>query len=136
MTSLAVALAVDQRGPAALYIITDSRFSWGPGAHWDAGQKTFASIRTPDIFGFCGDAFFPPAIIHQVIELINRGVLCADGMPADERHALALAILKHAVDRQQRAPISSFSIFHGSRDGELMKSKFRLWETRVVVDAN
>src|SRR5713226_2635744 len=114
MTSLAVALSVDQRGPAALYIITDSRFSWGLGQHWDAGQKTFSSIRTPDIFGFCGDAFFPPAIIHQFVEQVNRGVLFSECMTADERHAVVAAVLKQAIGQQSRAPIVNFSVFHGS----------------------
>lgn len=58
MTSLGVALAIDARGPSAMYIITDSRISWPNGGHWDAGQKTFVSACSPDIFGFCGDAFF------------------------------------------------------------------------------
>lgn len=136
MTSLAVALAVDSRGPTGIYIITDSRLTWDASAarRWDAGQKTFASIRTPDIFGFCGDAFFPPMILRQFLDQINYGLIFAEGMNADERHSTLMAALKRAFDQRTRAPVRTFSIFHGARDGELMKSRFRLWETRYRVD--
>jgi hypothetical protein len=136
MTSLAVALAVDSRGPTGLYIITDSRLTWEAGGsrRWDAGQKTFASVRSPDIFGFCGDALFPPAILRQLLDLVNCGLIFADGMDTEHRHALVATTLRQALEQQTRAPMSTFSILHGARDGELMRSRFRLWETRYRID--
>ncbi len=134
MTSLGVALAVDSRGPSALYIITDSRITWHPGnGRWDTGQKTFASARTPDVFGFCGDAFFPPAALRQFLEQVHCGIALDSSMDARRRHALMLHGLQEAIDQQCGAPISSFSVFHGARDHEHMHSTFHLWETRMTV---
>src|SRR5690242_15885211 len=82
MTSIAIALAIDARGPSALYIISDSRLTFYGNSEkrWDAAQKTFASLRTPDIFGFCGDAIFPPAVLRQILEQINYGLIFHDSM--------------------------------------------------------
>jgi hypothetical protein len=137
MTSLAVALAVDSRGPTGIYIITDSRITWNAATsqRWDGGQKTFASLRTPDIFGFCGDAFFPPMILRQFLDQINYGLVIPDEMNAESRHSVFTTMLKRSFEQRTRAPIRTFSIFHGARDGELMKSRFRVWETRYRVDA-
>ena len=60
-----------------------SKITWDSSSSlWDAGQKTFASARTADVFGFCGDAFFPPAILRQVTDQINAGLILPDGMDA------------------------------------------------------
>jgi hypothetical protein len=98
MTSLAVALAVDSRGPTAIYLITDSRLTWNATAsqRWDGGQKTFASARTPDIFGFCGDAFFPPMILRQFLDQVNSSLIFPDDMNADERHSALTSMLKRS----------------------------------------
>ncbi len=140
MTSLAVVLAKDDRCPAALYIITDSRLTFrtkeGDEHHWDSGQKTFASARTPDIFGFVGDATIPPAVLRQLIDQVNCGLLFGDDMDAEHRHELVKPILKRAIARQTGAIAVLFSVFHGARDGELMGSRFRLWETRYYASTN
>jgi hypothetical protein len=132
MTSLAVALAVDSRGPTALYIITDSRLTWDAKAtqRWDAAQKTFASVRTADIFGFCGDAFFPPMILRQFLDQVNSGLVLPNGIDADTSHGLVVVKLRQAMEQRSSAPVRSFSVFHGARDHEFMESRFRLWETR------
>jgi hypothetical protein len=137
MTSLAVALAVDSRGPSALYIVTDSRLTWQTKEkpHWDVCQKTFAAINSADVFGFCGDAFFPPSILRQIVEQINRGVLFREGVPAEERHHIAFSALEAAIAQAKSAPMTSFSVFHGSRDGEFMKARFRVWESRYTVSS-
>ena len=137
MTSLAVSLSIDARGPCALYIVTDSRITWERSAHrWDAGQKTFASRATPDIFGFCGDAFFPPAILRQAMEQLDLGFLGSNGMVAGERHTRIVEVLQRAIDRRLDAPMRAFSIFHGARDGESMQSRFCLWETQYSAAVN
>jgi hypothetical protein len=97
---------------------------------WDAGQKAFASRRTPDIFGYCGDAFFPPAILRQLVDQVDSGLLFASDLPAAGRHDAILAAFRNAMERRFGAPMHAFSLFHGARDGELMASRFRLWETR------
>jgi hypothetical protein len=131
MTSLAVALSADSRGPAGLYIITDSRITWGSGDYrWDAGQKTFASTRTADVFGFCGDAHFPPAVLRQVIDQVNAGLLFTRGMSATERSAVVTAALESALKLRVAIETGPFAVYHGTRDHELMKSRFRLFHTK------
>ena len=128
MTSLAASLSIDARGPSALYLITDSRITWENSLRkWDAGQKTFASRTTPDVFGFCGDAFFPPTILRQIMDQIELGLL--GGSDTDRRHAALVERFKESISKSFGAPMRAFSIFHGCRDGEGMKSRFRLWET-------
>jgi hypothetical protein len=136
MTSLAVALAIDSRGPTGIYIITDSRLTWSlPGSpRWDAGQKTFASTRTPDIFGFCGDAFFPPMVLRQFLDQVNSGLILHNDTNSEARHAVFKSMLEKTFSRGVGVPVRAFSIFHGARDGDLMKSHFRLWETRYFSD--
>ena len=137
MTSLAVTLSIDSRGPCAMYLITDSRISWTTQFRtWDAGQKTFASIQSPDLFGYCGDAYFPPLVLHQMIDLIHAGVLFHNSDSAEQRHHKAMVVVRSAIERRSSAPVSSFSIFHGARDGEFMQSKFRLWRTRYSSNTN
>lgn len=137
MTSIAASLSIDTRGPSALYIITDSRITWETSsARWDAGQKTFASSVSPDIFGFCGEAFFPPAILRQILEQINSGLLFDTSHTAADRHALLVAALKGAIKRISGAPTKWFAIFHGARDGELMPSTFRLWKTEYYASTD
>ena len=137
MTSLAVTLSVDSRGPCAMYIVTDSRISWvtQPGT-WDAGQKTFASLQSPDLFGYCGNAYFPPLALHQMIDHIHARVLFDASDPAEERHQKAMVVVRSAIEQRYSAPVSSFSIFHGARDGEFMQSNFRLWKTQYLSNSN
>jgi hypothetical protein len=134
MTSLAISLSVDSRGPCALYIITDSRITWGNTAdRWDGGQKTFCSRRFPDIFGYCGDAYFPPMMLSQIIEQLDSGLLCRDSANPKQRHQSVLSAMDQAIKRISGNPPSvDFSIFHGARAGSGMQSAFVLWETRYL----
>jgi hypothetical protein len=132
MTSLAISLSVDSRGPCALYIITDSRITWGNSAdRWDAGQKTFSSKRFPDVFGYCGDAYFPPMILRQVTEQLDAGLLCADNADSRMRHDAFLTAMKTAISRVGgKPPRLNFTVYHGARDLCKMDSEFLLWETK------
>ena len=130
MTSLAVELSVDSRGPCALYIVTDSRITWSASvACWDAGQKAFASNSSADIFGILWRRFFPPYALRQVIDLIDAGVLFSATDRAEERHSKVVSVFKSAMQNGQDMCVSDFSIVHGSRDFEFMQSQFRLWVT-------
>jgi hypothetical protein len=81
MTSLVSWVGIDARGPASIYIASDSRITWGDDSSrkWDCAKKTFCSLRFPIIFGFCGDVFVPTQIISSVIELIDQGILALSG---------------------------------------------------------
>lgn len=133
MTSLAVTLSVDSRGPCGLYIFTDSRITWGSqSGRWDAGQKAFASSYSADVFGFCGDAFFPPSVLRQVIELIDARLLFDASASAEHRHNKAVEVFRSAIKKRFGAPIKNFSIIHGSRNEEFMASSFRVWKTQFT----
>ncbi len=129
MTSLATAISIDSRGPAALYIMTDSRITWKdfPGA-WDAGQKTFASHIAPHIFGFCGDASFPPSVARQVLERIDYKLL-TDITDAYSVHIQIVKSINASLSVASSKFFDVFSFYHGARDGEGMGCKFRLWRT-------
>jgi hypothetical protein len=135
MTSLAAALAIDARGPAALYMIADSRISWEDVnkrtivGRWDWGRKTFRSPSSPDIFGYCGDAYFVPVILSQIVDLVALNVIRLDGLSADRRHQVVFDCLERAIAESPEFA-GDVSVFHGARDNEFMSSKFRLWRMR------
>lgn len=130
MTSLAAAIASDSRGPCSLYIITDSRITWDVASErWDAGRKTFCSPASADIFGYCGDAFFLPVALGQVLSLIALQVVEIQTLQSAKRHELFLELLKAAIEKVETKYISKLTLFHGARDGELMEARFRLWRS-------
>jgi len=134
MTSVAIELSVDSRGPCAIYLATDSRISWSPTSNWDGAQKCFASRRTPDLFSYCGDAFFPPYLLRQAMEHLEAGAI--DGGTSSDRHQYVTNCLKSSLAHSSRAPLAGFTIFHASRDSYGMDARFRLWRTRYWSKAN
>lgn len=129
MTTLAAKVSVDARGASGLYILSDSRITWiSPHkAYWDAGQKVFCSRISADIFGFCGDALFPPCALRQVVDIVHSGVLFSEKDDAEYRHCQVFSVFRSIIKSGHHLPIGDFSIIHGARDGELMSSRFRLW---------
>jgi hypothetical protein len=134
VTSLAVSLSVDARGSSALYVVTDSRITWQDPAHrWDGGQKTFASRRFADVFGYCGDAFFPPMMLRQTLEQLDAGLVCADDVTVTERQAAIFQALEWAMKRVAGLPpMLPFVIYHGTREGSGLGATFRLWQLRYT----
>lgn len=136
MTSLVAVLAVDQRGPSSLYIMTDSRITWkGYVGEWDAGQKTYFSASTPHIFGFCGNASFPPSVARQLTEHLDCGVIDTKRDPA-VTHAQIGGLVDWALSNATNRFFDKFSLFHGCREGDLMQSRFRLWQTEYYQSTN
>ena len=134
MTSLAVALASDSRRPSGLYLITDSRITWGtPSERWDAGQKTFASPNSPDIFGYCGDAYFIPMIMGQILNESFLETLGLSERSAAGRHTLFLDLIKSSIEKVSTSTISDFVFFHGAREDEFMESTFHIWKSTYIV---
>ncbi len=132
MTSLAAKLSVDERGPSALYILSDSRITlaYSPPAYWNAGQKAFCSHISADIFGFSGDAIIPPYALRQMVDIIDSGLLFTMSDSAEYRHNQAFSVFRSTIQSGHHLPIGDFSVIHGARDGELMSSRFRLWIVR------
>ena len=130
MTTIASELSVDARGPCALYIVSDSRITWKKHEHrWDSGQKTFASSSSPDIFGYCGSAFFPTQILNQATRQIEAGILFDRNANARERHGRWFTTVKRSLENSQDALIEDFTLLHGARDGDGMKCEFLLWKS-------
>tara|TARA_R110002110_G_scaffold25250_1_gene93807 strand:- start:84 stop:812 length:729 start_codon:yes stop_codon:yes gene_type:complete len=96
---------------------------------WDAGQKTFCSYDSPDVFAYCGDAFFPPAIIRQALDIAVPGCFWGPETTSDVRHKFFTNAIRSAMKAASDSPAGRFTIFHGSRDGEGMNCKFKLWKT-------
>lgn len=65
MTAFLSWVGVDHRGPASLYLASDSRISWTDNEvrSWDRGRKVFACSRTPDVLGYVGDVLFPSLVL-------------------------------------------------------------------------
>jgi hypothetical protein len=127
VTTLLCWLSVDARGPSAVYIVTDSRITWGSTSRrWDSGRKVFAA-RSADIFGYCGEVLFPSLVLGQLVDLADRGVLWEDGCLAEVRHSIILRYLQTSSRRRHNTPEQDFTIVHCSRDGEKLGSTFRAW---------
>ena len=125
MTTIAAHLSVDSRGPCAMYIASDSRITWGTASRrWDAGQKAFASTASPDIFGYCGSAFFPTQIINQVTRQIDVGILFDEMACADERHGRWLKTVKKSLEVSASAEVPDFKLLHGSPNWERNDLRF------------
>ena len=64
-----------RRKVSSLYIAADSRISWDGAARYDGHQKVFASVKHPEIFGFCGDVTFCNMAISQILTKIDSDIL-------------------------------------------------------------
>lgn len=127
MTSFVAWTGVDARGPASLYLASDSRISWPGGDSWDCGKKVFASSAHPDLLGYVGDVLFPSLALNQLISAIDEGLLYARGSAPSARleqveNAVARMFQDFPADRRQ-----PFSILYGTREGGGMGSIFHLW---------
>ncbi|MBC2665750.1 hypothetical protein H7F51_09455 [Novosphingobium flavum] len=127
MTTLISWMSVDSRGPSAIYVVADSRITWGSQAHrWDSGRKVFAA-PTPDVFGYCGDVLFPSLVLGQIIDLVSRGLLWTSETDPEERHVILFKYLQTAYGRRQNAPDQAFTVVHATRRGSEMKGEFMAW---------
>src|SRR5437588_10452631 len=79
MTTLAAWIGIDQRAPASIYLVSDSRFlSVVPGSEarprllTDEGQKIFACKQEPHLLGYWGWVVFPSAAIARAVAAIDH----------------------------------------------------------------
>lgn len=129
MTTLVSWISVDSRGPSAIYVVTDSRITWGSQARrWDSGRKVFAA-PTPDVFGYCGDVLFPSLVLGQIVDLVTRGLLWNKDTDPKVRHEISVEYLKTAFMRRQSAPDQAFTVVHAARQGSGLSSDFLAWRT-------
>lgn len=127
MTSLIAWVGVDARGPASFYLASDSRVSWGPRDHWDVGRKLFASHKSPDLFGYCGEVLFPSLFLSQFSHLIDLHVAPNENTTPEARHEALITLAQTAFSCFPAPQRGTFSILHGSRESSRMSSVFHLW---------
>lgn len=120
MTLLLSWLGVDSRGPASVYIASDSRISWGVFGKWDYGRKVFGFKNHPDILGYCGDVLFPSQVLSQIIEIGDHGLLFDDKSSCKEKfEAIKEKVIQifQSYPRNQKNIIGNYiGILHASRD--------------------
>lgn len=127
MTSFVAWMGVDSRGPASLYLASDSRISWSDVDHWDCGRKVFASTRTPDLLGYVGDVLFPSLVLGQIASAIDMGTLYPPAASPEVRFDRISALIKTSFSELPYRARLPFTVFYATRDGEGMKTTFYLW---------
>jgi hypothetical protein len=133
MTSLIAWTGVDSRGPASFYLASDSRLSWSRGVCWDHGRKLFNCLRSPDVFGYCGDALFPSLFLSQAVSLVDIHATTA-ASSARARHEAVVVAAQKALNAYPVAQRRPFSVLHASREGGNMTSVFHVWRTDWSVE--
>ncbi len=120
MTLLASWVGVDSRKPASIYIASDSRISWGSEANFDFGKKVFGCKNSPDIFGYCGDTFFPLITLSQIVDLADNGLLFQKNASCEEKSQAVIDRLIHSFKNYphqvKHITTNSLEIIHCSRD--------------------
>ena len=127
MTSLAVWLGVDSRGPASFYVASDSRISWGNNLTWNYGRKLFASQKYPDIFGYCGDVLFPSLVLGQVISMMDSGIIFSYQESPREKFQQLSSLIQRSFHELPKSVRNAFQIVYCSRFNEGMVSTFEIY---------
>lgn len=121
MTSIVAWAGVDSRGPASVYIASDSRITWGTTHMWDRGRKTFRSVSAPYIFGYSGDVLFPSMAIPIVLEQLTSGVIPTNPKSAFGKIGSQMRQLWLEYPQQERRDLA---VVMAARTGEKMTAKF------------
>ncbi|MDY0902001.1 hypothetical protein [Pantoea agglomerans] len=144
MTTLISWITYDQRGPASLYIASDSRFSWDKFANWDSGRKIYFSSKYPDILGFCGEVMFCSQIMSQITSYIDACDVFENTQSSDLRFELVYELVKRSFgDYPINFALDSFQILYSTRENkrsfqiyliEWMKKKptDKMWNKRKL----
>lgn len=129
MTLIVSWIGIDSRGPASLYMMSDSRISWdnsGRIESWDYGKKVFTFKNSPDIIGYCGDVLFPMQVIGHIVDIADSGVLFYDITSGDKRFERIKYKIKELLEPFPDKYLNdSFSILYGTR---ISKKEFVCFE--------
>jgi hypothetical protein len=127
MTSLVAWVGVDSRGPASIYLASDSRISWGSNQVWDYGRKLFTSKKYPDIFGYYGDVLFPLHALGRVVDLIDADLLLnTKDTPETRLEKIATVVKRSFENYPPEKIVNGFTVVYCTRDNEGMASVFHL----------
>lgn len=138
MTTLISWVAVDQRQPSAIYLASDSRFTWSDKKNWDVGKKLYASTKYPEVFGFCGDVLFPAQILDKLCNKIDFEHVLSSEMVFEEKLEIVREFISESFSSYPRNARESFEIQYISRSGSGMKSQFHIgiisWSGQGDID--
>ena len=128
MTSLVAWVGVDSRGPASIYLASDSRISWSSNQVWNYGRKLFASRKHPDILGYYGDVLFPSQALGRLLDLIDADLLLDHNDSPQARREKISATLRKSFEGypQEKVFNETFTIVYCTRENERMTSVFHL----------
>ncbi len=131
MTTLVSWFGCDSRGPASVYIASDSRITWPASsssarATWDRGRKLFASRRFPEVFGYCGDVLFPTQLLSQAIDLLDRDLLFSVALPSTEKAAALQSFIDASIAKYTARPTLRFELVYACRSAEGLSCTFSL----------
>lgn len=117
MTTLISWVTYDQRGPASLYVASDSRLSWGKYAHWDSGRKVYFSSKYPDILGFCGEAMFCSQVMSQIMAYIDCCDVFEQDITSESRFEFVYNLVKRSFGEYPVSfALDSFQIIYATRE--------------------
>ena len=126
MTSFIGWIGVDSRGPASIYLASDSRISWGSPTVWDSARKLFASVRYPELLGYIGDVLFPSQILGQIVDLIDSDVLFGIDDSHEEKWQRFSTQINDSFASYPREKGRSFTVVYATRQGSGVSSVFHL----------
>ena len=127
MTLIASFIGVDCKfpkpKPASVYIVSDSRISWGDSAKFDYGRKVFGCKNSPDIFGYCGDVLFPSIVLNQIVDIADQGLLFEQSWDCKQKFQAIIdkliQIFNNYPKEVEKITADSLQIIHASRDENL-----------------
>src|SRR4051794_9784665 len=129
LISWATYIAGQANAPSSIYIVSDSRITWGThNRYWDGGRKVFTCCIEPHMFGYCGDVVFPSLVLAQIASAIDNGVLFRSAASAEEKNEVVFSSLKKSFQRRRDTPDQSFSILHALRTGTDATRNFFIWQ--------
>lgn len=128
MTLIASFIGVDGKfprpKPASIYIVSDSRISWGDNAKFDYGRKVFGCKNSPDIFGYCGDVLFPSIVLNQIVDIADQGLLFEPSSTCKQKFQAVvnklIQIFNNYPKEVQSITADTLQIIHASRDENQM----------------
>ena len=126
MTLIAAFVGVDGKKPrpkrASIYILSDSRISWGKTNKFEFGRKVFGCKKSPDIFGYCGDVLFPSIVLNQIVDIADQGILFENGWTCEQKFQAVIKMLIGAFNKYPKEvstiTAETLQIIHASRDDE------------------
>lgn len=115
MTTLIAWAGVDSQRPSALYLASDSQFTWAPTINWLYGRKLYSSADGRTLLGYCGDVIFASQTLSQAISLMDVGLL-TNAREFEVRNRDLLAFVSGGMSKYPEAVRRPCSLLHAWQD--------------------